>query len=39
VPDVLDDASALVALLDADAAQHARAVEALKALRDPVATV
>lgn len=39
MPDVLVDASALVALLDADDAQHDRAVEALKGLRDPLATV
>lgn len=36
---VLVDASALVALLDADDAQHDRAAEALKGLRDPLATV
>ncbi len=39
MPDVLVDASALVALLDADDGQHGRAVEALKGLRDPLATV
>ena len=39
MPDVLVDASALVALLDADDAQHERAVDALKGLRDPLATV
>jgi predicted nucleic acid-binding protein len=39
VADVLVDASALVALLDADDGQHDRAVEALKGLRDPLATV
>jgi predicted nucleic acid-binding protein len=39
VPDVLVDASALVALLDADDANHDRAVDTLKGLRDPLATV
>jgi predicted nucleic acid-binding protein len=39
VRDVLVDASVLVALLDADDAQHDRAVEVLKGLRDPLTTV
>jgi predicted nucleic acid-binding protein len=39
MPDVLVDASALVALLDADDAQHEPAVEAVRHLRDPLATV
>lgn len=37
--DVLVDASALIALLDRDDAAHARCVDTLKAIRDPVATV
>jgi len=39
VPDVLVDASALIALLDRDDHEHDRCVEALKAIRDPLATV
>ena len=39
MPDVLVDASALVALLDRDDAQHGRAVEALRGVRDQLATV
>ena len=39
VPDVLVDASALIALLDRDDAEHNRCVEALKRIRDPLATV
>lgn len=39
VPDVLVDASALVALLDRDDAEHDRSVETLKQIRDPLATV
>lgn len=39
MPDVLVDASALVALLDRDDAQHRRAVNVLKGLRDPLVTV
>ena len=39
MPDVLVDASALVALLDRDDAWHERAIEALKGIRDPIATV
>ena len=39
MPDVLVDASALVALLDQDDAWHKRAIEALKRIRDPIATV
>jgi hypothetical protein len=39
VPDVLVDASALIALLDRDDAAHERCVEALKQIRDPLATV
>ncbi len=37
--DVLADASALIALLDADDSAHERCVEALKRIRDPLATV
>ena len=36
---VLVDASALIALLDRDDAGHARAVETVEALRDPLLTV
>lgn len=36
---VLVDASALIALLDRDDAAHERCVEALKRIRDPLATV
>jgi uncharacterized protein len=36
---VLVDASALIALLDEDDAGHQRCVEALKHIRDPLATV
>jgi predicted nucleic acid-binding protein len=36
---VLVDASALIALLDEDDAEHERCVEALKHIRDPLATV
>jgi predicted nucleic acid-binding protein len=39
VPDVLVDASALIALLDRDDAQHETCVETLKHIRDPLATV
>jgi predicted nucleic acid-binding protein len=39
VPDVLVDASALIALLDEDDAAHEQCVEALKHIRDPLATV
>lgn len=39
MPDVLVDASALVALLDRDDAQHERAVTVLKGLRDPLVTI
>jgi hypothetical protein len=39
VPDVLVDASALIALLDADDWAHEPCVEALKGIRDPLATV
>ena len=39
VPDVLVDASALIALLDKDDAQHERCIEAFKRIRDPLATV
>jgi len=39
VPDVLVDASALIALLDRDDAAHERCVEALKKIRDPLVTV
>jgi predicted nucleic acid-binding protein len=39
VPDVLVDASALIALLDEDDAEHQRCVEALKHIREPLATV
>jgi predicted nucleic acid-binding protein len=38
VPDVLVDASALIALLDEDDAAHEQCVEALKHIRDPLAT-
>ena len=37
--DILVDASALVALLDQDDAEHERSVEAFKRIRDPLATV
>jgi predicted nucleic acid-binding protein len=39
VTDILVDASALVALLDQDDAEHDRSVETLKRIRDPLATV
>lgn len=39
MPDVLVDASALIALLDRDDGQHERCVETLKQIRDPLATV
>jgi predicted nucleic acid-binding protein len=39
VPDVLVDASALIALLDQDDAEHERSVETFKQVRDPLATV
>ena len=39
MPDVLVDASALIALLDRDDAEHERCVETLKHIRDPLATV
>ena len=39
MPDVLVDASALIALLDEDDAAHEQCVEALKHIRDPLATV
>ena len=39
MPDVLVDAGALVAVLDADDAYHDRAVDTLKGLRDSLATV
>jgi uncharacterized protein len=39
VADVLVDAGALIALLDRDDAEHDRCVEALKGVRDPLATV
>ena len=39
MPDVLVDASALIALLDRDDPAHERCVEALKKIRDPLATV
>jgi predicted nucleic acid-binding protein len=39
VPDVLVDASALIALLDRDDAAHERCVETLKSIRDPLVTV
>ena len=39
MPDVLVDASALIALLDRDDAAHERCVEALKKIRDPLVTV
>ena len=37
--DVLADASALIALLDVDDSAHERCVEALRHIRDPLATV
>ena len=39
MPDVLVDASALVALLDRDDAKHEQCVAALKRIREPLATV
>ena len=39
MPDVLVDASALIALLDRDDGLHERCVETLKRIRDPLATV
>jgi predicted nucleic acid-binding protein len=39
VPDVLVDASALIALLDRDDAAHGRCVETLKRIRAPLVTV
>jgi len=39
VPDVLVDASALIALLDRDDGAHKRCVETLKGIRDPLVTV
>lgn len=39
MPDVLVDASALIALLDRDDAAHERCVEALKSIRDSLVTV
>jgi len=39
VADVLVDAGALIALLDRDDAEHDRSVEALKGIREPLATV
>ena len=39
MPDVLVDASALIALLDRDDTAHGRCVDALKQVRDPLATV
>jgi predicted nucleic acid-binding protein len=39
VPAVLVDAGALIALLDKDDRQHARGVETMKGIRDPLATV
>ena len=39
MPDVLVDASALIALLDRDDGLHERCVETLRRIRDPLATV
>ena len=39
MPDVLVDASALIALLDRDDTEHERCVETLRRLRDPLVTV